>query len=94
MGVPQNFREAFACSRKAAEQGLWNAQVSVGWKYQLGKGVPADLVEAYKWFNLAAAQDANAISFRDDIMKSLTAEQIAEGQRRAAEFVPRKTAAR
>ena len=43
-----------------------------------------DPVEAYVWFNLAtAAGDTNALAARDSLQKLLTAEQLAEGQRRA-----------
>jgi S1-C subfamily serine protease len=54
--------------------------------------VPKDYVEAYKWFNLCAAQGhLNAAqSVRDSIAEQMTPEQIAEAQRRSAAFVPRK----
>jgi len=59
--------------------------------YGLGKGVPQDYVEAYKWDNLAAAQnETNAIHNRDSISDSMTASQIAEGQQLSREFVAGK----
>jgi TPR repeat protein len=56
--------------------------------YQIGRGVPRDDVEAYKWYCLAAAQGNNGIAMtnRDNLLRSLTPDQIAEGQRRAAEL--------
>jgi S1-C subfamily serine protease len=59
--------------------------------YGLGKGVPQDYVEAYKWDNLAAAQnETNAIHNRDNISESMTASQIDQGQRLSREFVARQ----
>lgn len=49
--------------------------------------MPRDAVEAYKWYCLAAAQgDAYGVTNRDRLLPYLTPEQLAEGQRRAAEF--------
>ena len=63
----------------------------LGVLYCEGRLVPQDYVEAYKWYNLAAAQgDTNAISNRDSIAGSMTPEQIAEAQQLAREFTPRK----
>jgi TPR repeat protein len=48
-------------------------------------------VEAYKWYCLAAAQgNSDATSNRDKLLQSLSPEQMAEAQRRAAEFGPGK----
>ncbi|HUA37924.1 MAG TPA: SEL1-like repeat protein [Candidatus Sulfopaludibacter sp.] len=51
----QRFDEAEAAKwyRKAAEQGHIKAQYRLGCRCRDGKGVPKNLVEAYKWFNLA-----------------------------------------
>jgi TPR repeat protein len=59
--------------------------------YHNGHGVPKDLVEAYKWYSLAAAQgNNNALSNRDNLIRWLTPQQIAEGQQRAATAVSPK----
>jgi hypothetical protein len=42
--------------RKAAEQGDAGAQFSLGWMYEIGKGVPQDYSEAAKWYRKAAEQ--------------------------------------
>ena len=42
--------------RLAAEQGLAEAQSSLGLSYNLGRGVPQDFKEAVKWFRLVAEQ--------------------------------------
>ncbi len=63
--------------------------------YEFGEIVVQDKVEAYKWYSLAAAEGkTEVIKYRDNMMRSLTPEQIAEGQRRAAAFVPRKAVGR
>jgi TPR repeat protein len=43
--------------RRAAEQGVAEAQSFLGWAYLRGKGVARDPVAAAAWFELAAAQD-------------------------------------
>ncbi len=77
-----------------AEAGVPEAQYLLGMMYVNGKGVSADFVEAYKWLELAAAQgDAEAVKARDLVFRLLKPEQIAEGKRRAAAFVPAKNPA-
>lgn len=94
-GVKASWVEAAKWMRRAADQGLGDAQGALGECYQNGEGVPQDYVEAYKWFNLSAAQDdllspkGIAAQERNSITRLMTPEQIAEGQRRAAAFVPR-----
>ncbi len=59
--------------------------------YYNGNGLPQDYVEAYKWYNLSASHgNTSAMLNRDRIVHFMTPEQIAEGQRRAVAFVPRK----
>ena len=43
--------------RKAADQGLAEAQYYVGLCFELGTGVNQDYLEAAKWFSLAAQQN-------------------------------------
>jgi TPR repeat protein len=90
-GVPQDYSEALKWNRKAANQGDIGAQNNLGVMCAKGQGVPQDYVEAYKWYNLAAAQgDSDAIDNRDGIVRHMTPEQIAEGQRLSHEFKPRQ----
>ena len=42
--------------RKAAEQGLADAQFNLGFMYYKGKGVPQNFAEAAKWYRKAAEQ--------------------------------------
>ncbi len=51
-------------------------------------GVGCDLIEAHKWFNLAAvAGHAEAQMCRADISEEMTAREIAEAQRRARQWL-------
>ena len=50
--------------------------------YYHGRGVPASLVHAFAWWNLAAAQGHEDAAKHKDIARNrMTAEQIAEAQR-------------
>ena len=86
--------EAVKWVRKAAEQGNADAQGWLGRCYKYGKGVARDYVEAYKWYSLANKQAAivadGFYTSVEPLAKDMTPEQIAEGKRRAAEFVPKK----
>jgi len=53
-----------------------------------GHSVAIDLIEAHKWFNLAATAGHDEASFcRADISEEMTAREIAEAQRRAREWL-------
>jgi len=49
-GVQQDYTTAAKWYRKAAEQGILNAQNNLGCMYYDGKGVPQDDAEAARWF--------------------------------------------
>lgn len=53
----ENFEEAASWYRKAAEQGVSEAQNNLGVMYKDGQGVDQDYNEAARWFLLAAQQD-------------------------------------
>ena len=90
-GVPQDNAKALAWYSKAAEQGHAIAQYDLGLMYSEGKSVPQDYVEAHKWFSLAAAQGVRmATDFQKDIIRKMTPAQIAEAQRLAREWKPKK----
>ncbi len=51
-------------------------------------GVACDLIEAHKWFNLAAVSGhAEAQLCRADISEEMNAREIAEAQRRARQWI-------
>lgn len=53
-----------------------------------GHGIACDLVEAHKWFNLAAVSGhAEAQLCRAEISEEMTAREIAEAQRRARQWI-------
>ena len=88
-GVAKDEMQAAKWYRLAAEQDLAAAQNAWGWMNGEGKGVQRDLVTAYMWLNLAATQrDETAKQNRDLVAKKMTAEQIAEGQRRSLQWTP------
>ena len=98
-GVPRDSAAAVAWYRKAADQGLGRAQVNLAFLYAFGTGVPHDFVQAHVWFTLAATRlpelDAKsrdvARKGRDTIAAAMTTQQLAEAQRRTAEWRPRIT---
>lgn len=73
----------------AAAQGDTSAYYDLGVAYSTGShGVDCDLIEAHKWFNLAAVSGhAEAAMCRADISEEMTAREIAEAQRRAREWL-------
>lgn len=53
-----------------------------------GNGIPVDLVEAHKWFNIAAARGhEQAARCRADLADEMSAREVAEAQRRAREWL-------
>lgn len=89
--------------RTAADQGDADAQYALGDRYGEGKGVPQNYVRAYMWFNLAASQYASSPHYelyerdresveklRDVLARKMTPAQIAEAQRLAREWKPKK----
>lgn len=73
----------------AASQGETNAYFDLGVAFSTGSnGAPCDLIEAHKWFNLAAVDGHEEAAFcRADIAEEMTAREIAEAQRRAREWL-------
>jgi TPR repeat protein len=73
----------------AAAQGDTAAYYDLGVAYSTGShGVGCDLVEAHKWFNLAAVAGHEESAWcRADIAEEMTAREIAEAQRRAREWI-------
>jgi uncharacterized protein len=80
-----------ALARLVAEaaRGDDNACFDLGVAFSTGSnGADYDLIEAHKWFNLAAARGhEEAAHCRADIADEMTAREIAEAQRRAREFL-------
>ncbi len=73
----------------AAAKGSSTAYFDLGVAFSTGShGVACDLVEAHKWFNLAASQGHEEAAWcRADISDEMTAREIAEAQRRARQWL-------
>ena len=86
-GVRQDYVEAVKWYRKAAEQGVVEAQYRVGLRYSQGQGVPKNIVQAYMWWGLAASDGhLKADAFLDRATKSMTPAQISEAKKLAREW--------
>ena len=72
-----------------AARGDVNALFDLGIAYSTGSGdVEVDLIEAHKWFNLAALNGSEeAMMCRADISDDMTAREIAEAQRQARSWL-------
>ena len=73
----------------AAASGDINAFYDLGVAFSTGShGAECDLVEAHKWFNIAAARGHEEAAWcRADVSEEMSAREIAEAQRRAREWL-------
>jgi uncharacterized protein len=86
MAISQKAQEFLIRSRIAdAERGDVEALFELGITYSTGRGgIAVDLVEAHKWFNLAALNGSTrGQECRAEISYEMTAREIAEAQRQA-----------
>lgn len=85
----QDYSQSFRLNQLAAQQGLADAQYSLGMHYGQAWGTEQNLVLAYKWIALANEGGMVGGSLADTewlIWKGkMSADQIAEGKRLAAE---------
>lgn len=85
LGVERDPAEAVRWWRKGAEAGDADGQAMLGASYHLGAGVPRDRVAAFAWLLRArAGKSALAERFFDAVRASLSPEEEAAAQRRAA----------
>lgn len=72
----------------AAERGDPTALFELGLIYATGNGTDRDLVQAHKWFNLAAMKGSDAAKEeRAELADELSAAEIAEAQRAARQWI-------
>ncbi len=94
MSVAQDDARAAGWYRRAAELGDPAAQYNASIMYYKGQGVPLDRIEAAKWWTLAMMSSGEfAARIRPSVESAegkLSAEEIAEGKRRAAEWVQKR----
>ena len=86
MAISQKSAEFLLQSRlRDADGGSVDALYDLGVSYSTGShGVPVDLIEAHKWFNLAALNgDTRGQACRAEISIEMSAREIAEAQRQA-----------
>jgi hypothetical protein len=80
-------RELVEC---AAQGGAPDALFELGLMYCAGREVEMSLVEAHKWFNIAAMRgNDEAKRYRLEISSEMSKAEIAEAQRRAREWMKR-----
>lgn len=73
----QEFASAAEWFEQAAARGMKDSQFNLGMLYARGLGVKQDMQTSYKWFSLAAARgDKDAALARDDIARSLSADDV------------------
>ena len=94
-GVPRDEAKSMGWMQKAADLGDAGAQYHLGMKLHrasldgLPEAAPESRIQAYKWLQLAAAQGYRsseaAWAF---VALSMTREDVADGSRRIAAFVP------
>ena len=90
-GTPEDAGAAARWFMAAAEQGYAKAQNHIGVRLARGVGVPKDEVRALMWLTLAAARKhTQAIDNREALAKTLSPGQVAEAERLAEEWKPRK----
>ena len=92
-GVPEYAVEAIKWYRLSAEQGNAWAQFELGEMYHSGTGVIKDVVKAYMWVVLSLDDESVVANggeeFRDDLKSSLSAEDVAEAEKKSAELAAR-----
>ncbi len=90
-GVPKDYQAAMKWYRLAADPGQAEAQSNLGVMYSKGQGVPQDYVQAHMWVSLAAAQSKESYrKSRDILAERMTPAQLAEAQRLAREWTPKR----
>lgn len=71
-----------------AERGRPDALYDLGLLFSTGQGVELNLVEAHKWFNLAAQRGVQRANIdRAELARDMSPREIAEAQRQAREWL-------
>ena len=74
----------------AAQGGTPDALFQLGLLYCSGRDVPLDMIEAHKWFNLAAMRGNEAAKrYRQEIATEMSKLDVGSAQRRAREWLSR-----
>ena len=87
-GVIQNDVEAVKWYRLSADQGNAFAQNNIGLMYEYGNGVIQSNVMAHMWYNISSTSGyEDAPTWRDEISRKMTREDISKAQSMAQECV-------
>lgn len=90
-GVAQDDQEAAHWFRQAAEQNDASAQYNLAFMCYNGQGVLQDYVQAHMWLDLSARHgEPKPSAVRDVLSLLMSQSQIAEAQRLAREWKPKK----
>ena len=88
-GTIQDYTRGVCWLRIASHHEDPRAMNSLGFAYEMGRGVQRSHVNAHLWYNLAAARGLEAAANNPDRLNGmLRAEQIAEAQAQAREWLP------
>ena len=89
--MPQDYQEALRWCRLAADQEHGPAMFMIATICK-GTGVPKDVVQAYQWYNLAAANGhEEGAKWRDRLATNMTPTQIVQAQFLARNWKPKAT---
>jgi TPR repeat protein len=87
--VLHDFDEARKWLEPAAREGDVDAMRDMGTLYAHGWGVKQNAIRAYIWFDYAASRgDPRSETLRDDLVKTMSEQDIAEAQRLADKEAP------
>jgi TPR repeat protein len=84
--VEKNAKEASNWFLKAAYQDYGPAKVFLGIEYANGEGVSSSVVEAYAWLNLAADTEELGAKYRNSLVKKMSDQETADGEKRTKEL--------
>lgn len=89
-GVKEDRKRAAELYLRAARMGMPAAMFNVASMLETGEGLAMDKVEAYKYYILSRDQGFAPFANKalEEIAADMTADQIAEGEQRADDFIP------
>lgn len=89
-GVPEDRKRAAELYLKAARMGMPAAMFNIASMLETGEGVAMDKVEAYKYYLLSRNQGFAPFANKalEEIAANMTADQIADAEQRADDFIP------
>lgn len=78
-------KDAFKLWRALADKGVPDAQMRIGGMFENGLGINQDMIEAYRWYKLAAARNnAQAVAGADRVAGQLSPAEKAIAESMAA----------